>query len=418
MENDKQPIEQGSSLSVPADKPALSRGNGFAHIVTAESVQAEEIPTIPIDSLQTIDALQPEVAVHSVTSMQAAKVPTPLVVQPLEYRRGIREWLSIWRDGMRLQYLPLAFMPVLLGTTLAWFGTLGQPKLFGTFKLVPFIAALVVVILVQVGANLINDYHDYLNGLDTSNSLGPGGLIQQGLIKPTSVLYIGLGFLCVGALVGIVLAVMIGSPLFWLFGLIVTLCAYFYSASKFALSHIGLSEVISFFIFGPILTLGGYMLQTKGIVSPTAFLYSLPLGFLAAATIHANNMRDIESDEHSGKHTFATTIGLGWSRVVYVLLLFLAYLFVADLGLPKGTPHLVLIALWSLPAAVVAASGAIRTEIPIGFHLIMRETIRLLIYVTILLIVAHFIVSILPVFPIPHLPNILPTATPTPALKK
>ena len=88
-----------------------------SQVVAAPSVQAEEVPTIPMSSLQTLNTLQPEV---SVASAQAVRRPAPLVVQPSEYRLGMGESLQVWWDGIRPSYLPLSIMPVLLGTTLAW----------------------------------------------------------------------------------------------------------------------------------------------------------------------------------------------------------------------------------------------------------------------------------------------------------
>src|SRR2546422_5736690 len=82
-------------------KPVVS-----SHIVTAEAVQAEEVPTVPLGPLQTLSALQPEVSVHSVASTRTVSMPAPLVVQPSEYRRSLGEWLQIWRDGIRPSYLP------------------------------------------------------------------------------------------------------------------------------------------------------------------------------------------------------------------------------------------------------------------------------------------------------------------------
>ena len=66
------------------------------HVVTAESVQAEEVPTIPLGSLQTLSTLEPAVSVRSVEATQSVRLPAPLVVQPSEYRRSPGEWLQVW----------------------------------------------------------------------------------------------------------------------------------------------------------------------------------------------------------------------------------------------------------------------------------------------------------------------------------
>src|SRR5947207_8940929 len=62
-------------------------------VVAADSVQAEEVPTIPLGPLQKISELQPEISVQSVASTKSVRLPRPLVVQPAEYRRSFGEWL-------------------------------------------------------------------------------------------------------------------------------------------------------------------------------------------------------------------------------------------------------------------------------------------------------------------------------------
>jgi 1,4-dihydroxy-2-naphthoate polyprenyltransferase len=375
-----------------------------SQIVTAESVQAEEVPTLPIGPLQTLSTLQPEVSVHSVTPTQAVSKPVPLVAQAAEYRRGLHDWIQVWWEGIRPVYLPLSILPVVLGSVLAWTQTVTAKAPWGSFHLFHFIATLAAVILIQVGAHLVNDYYDYLKGIDTSNALGPGGLIQQGLVQPTRVLYTGLTSLMLGALVGIIVT-FAGGPLVFLFGLLGVLCAYFYSATSRSLSSLMLGETISFFIFGPLITLGAYAVQ-MGHVDRFVFLYSLPLGFLATAAIHVNNMRDMESDMQAGKLTLASALGLGLSRVLYILLLLGAYIPILALALPHHTPHLLLITLWTLPTLVVLISGIVRTDTPAGLQLVMRQTIKLALYFTLLFVAALIVAALWPM--LPHIPSKIP----------
>ncbi len=391
-------LEQEADLDQEITNPRIVNAT---RIVTADFVQAEEVPTIPIASLQSISNLQPEVAVYSVASTQTVSIPAPLVVQPFEYRRSLREWVQIWCNGMRLNYLPLTLMPILLGSVLAWVSTITAKKPFGSFHPTHFLGAIVVAFLLQVGAHLVNDYYDFLHGVDTSNALGPGGLIQQGYVKPTRVLEMGLILLGVGTAIGLVVA-MNGGALLYLFGLIVVLCAFFYSASSFSLSSKALGELISFAIFGPILTLGAYIVQVGPQFPSNVLIYSLPLGLLAVATLHANNMRDIEGDGLAGKHTLATILGLLMSRVLYLLLVLGAYAIIIYLGIPHKAPHWILLTLWTIPTLVVAINSMLRSNAPAGFHLVMRLTLRMEICFAILLTIGLIFSAIIPM--IPHIP--------------
>lgn len=381
-----------------------------AKIVTVASMQAEDVPTIPLGSLQTINALEPEVAVRSIATTRSVRLPSPLVATPSEYHRTPIEWLKVLWDGIRPAYLLLPLMPALLGSTLVWIQTITPNTPFGYFRPLHFIATLCTVIALQVGANLVNDYYDYIRNVDISNPLGPGGLIQQGLIKPSRVLSFGLVMLTIGAIIGVVLAFTAG-PLALLFGIIGLFCAFFYSATSRSLSSIALGELVTFFIYGPLITSGAYLVQAGGHTTNSSFLsvllYSIPLGLLATAFIHVNNMRDIESDLQAEKRTLAGILGFRLSRVLYLLLLLGAYAIITALGLPHGAPHLVLITWWTLPTLLVAITGVFRTEMPSSLHFAMQETLKLLSYFALLLIIALIVSALIPV--LPHFPaHLLP----------
>jgi 1,4-dihydroxy-2-naphthoate octaprenyltransferase len=385
----------------PAPEPHV-KAKTSAQIVTAESVTAEEVPTIPIGSMQTVDALQPEVAIHDISSTTAARLPAPLIVHPQEYRRSLSEWLRIWWNGIRPYYLPLSLLPLVLGSVLAWTQTITHISLRGSFHPQRFLAALVAVILIQVGAHLINDYYDFVRGIDTSNALGPGGLIQQGIVKPVRVLTLGLVLLGLGALCGLILLLSPGGgALLFTIGLFGLFCAYFYSATSRSLSSMALGELVSFLLFGPLLTVSGYLIQT-GQVDRTVLLYSLSPGMLAAAFVHLNNMRDAESDAQAGKHTLASLLDLPLSRLVYLLLLLGAYVPIIALGLQRHGPHLILITLWTLPVLVVLISGVMRTDAPASLHMHMKLTLRLETFFVLLLLAALIITTY---WSIVHLPS-------------
>jgi 1,4-dihydroxy-2-naphthoate octaprenyltransferase len=386
------------------DKGSQNKGSvSVPKVVTADSVQAEEVPTIPLGSLQTINALQPEVSVHAVTSAQGVNLPAPLVVQPSEYRRSLSEWVEAWWDGMRPTYLALPLLPVLLGSTLAWTKSIAPGTPFGHFHVLRFLATLMAVALFQVGANLVNDYFDDLRGVDASNQLGPGGLIQQGVVPPAHVLTAGLIALGLGALLGAIVAFS-GGFLLYLFGLVGLLCAFFYSASSRSLSALSLGELICFVIFGPLITLGAYMVQI-GHIDRIVLVYSIPLGLLAMAVILLNDMRDLEDDAQAGKYTIASLLGLQWSRLFCLMLLLTAYMIIVALGLPHNAPHVLLITLWTLPTLVIVISGMLRTDNPAGLHLVMRQAIRLEVFFAFLLVLALIVTAVWPV--LPHLPTIV-----------
>jgi 1,4-dihydroxy-2-naphthoate octaprenyltransferase len=369
---------------------------------TAESVPSEKVPMVPSGLQQTLSELQPQISTYSVATTRSIMQPLPLVAQPSESERGLGERLSIWWEGIRPAYLPLSLLPVVLGSVTAWTQSISLKTPRGNFHPTRFVITLAAVLLLQIGAHLINDYYDYLRGIDTSNSLGPGGLIQQGLIKPARVLAFGLIVLGLGALSGAFVAVS-GGWLAFVFGLIGVLAAYFYSGISKGLSSLALGELVFFFIFGPLLTIGSYLVQT-GHLDRIVYIYSISLGLLATAFIHLNNMRDTESDAPAGKLTLASLLGLRLSRLLYVILAVGAYAPIVALGLPRQAPHLLLIVLWTLPTLVIVITTVLRTTSPASLHKAMLKNLRLETFFTILLILALVVTAVLPV--LPHLPSI------------
>ena len=397
MENEEQKNDNREVVQVKAGTST--------RVVAAASVKAEEVPTLPLGPLQTISELQPEVTVHAVTSTRAVRLPAPLVEQPTEYHRSVSDWMQIWWDGIRPSYLTLSLVPLFVGSMLAWIETITSRTPLGHFNLATFLGATVVVLFLQVGGQLINDYYDYMRGIDRSNLLGPGGLIQQGLVKPTRVLMVGMTMLALGSLLGLVVAFS-GGVVVYLFGLVGLLSAYLYSATSRALSSLALGELVAFLVFGPLITLGAYMVQ-MGSISRAAFIYSIPLGLLAAATVHVNNIRDMEGDAQSGKLTIASMLGMQWSRAWFMVLIVGAYVIVTVLGVSHAAPHWLLITLWTLPMLAVIVSGVLRTDNPAGFHLVMQQLLRLEVVFAVLLVVGLLIAALIP--SLPHLPaHLLP----------
>jgi 1,4-dihydroxy-2-naphthoate octaprenyltransferase len=376
-------------------------------IVAAEQKQAEDVPTIPIDSMEIIASLQPAISIHAIDMTSFPNLPAPLVAQPAEYQRSLREWVQIWWEGIRPAYLSLSLAPILLGTTLAWTQTVHAQTPLGQLHLSYLIGSMLIALLIQIGGHLINDYYDYVRGVDTGNLFGSGDLIQQRYVRPTLVLKTGLILLGIGTLLGLIFSISRGSLIIAFCGLLIVSGAYFYSAPPRPLASIALGEISGFLLFGPLLTLSAYIAQTGNSFPASALIYSLPPGLLAMAVIHSNNMRDRETDANAQKRTLTSIIGVKASRIIYLLLLFITYGIIGILGVVPQGPHLILIAFWTLPLLVVASSGIIRTRVSAGFHMVMSETLRIEIYTVLLLITGLALTALIPV--LPHVPaHLLP----------
>lgn len=205
----------------------------------------------------------------------------------------------VWLEASRPFSFTASVTPVLIGTVLA---VMDGPFLFGRFLL-----ALIGSLFIQVGTNMINDYYDYVNGVDTPETLGPSQVIQRGLLSADEMYWGGIVTFAIGSVCGLILVALCGWPILAL-GLVSVLAGYFYTAKPLSLAYIALGEATVFIFMGPVIVVGAYFVQRE-MFTLSSFLISLPVGCLVAAILHANNIRDLQSDKERSKHTLATVIG-------------------------------------------------------------------------------------------------------------
>jgi 1,4-dihydroxy-2-naphthoate octaprenyltransferase len=56
-----------------------------------------------------------------------------------------------------------------------------------------------------------------------------------------------------------------------------------------------------------------------------AFALAVPVGLIAAAILVVNNIRDLETDRRAGKRTLAVRLGRERTRIMYAVIVYLAY---------------------------------------------------------------------------------------------
>jgi 1,4-dihydroxy-2-naphthoate octaprenyltransferase len=211
---------------------------------------------------------------------------------------------AVWMQASRAWTLGMPFMSISVGTAAAVRDGFFSPGLY-------LMAALAAMAL-QAGANMVNDYYDFVNGTDSSDwespeSFGPGLVIQRGLLTPGQVWRGGIAALAFGSILGLGLAYTCGWVVFAL-GLIGVAGAYFYTGAPLALAYHGLGDLMVFTLMGLGYVLGAYYVQALSF-SWTALIAALPMGFLCSGVLQANNLRDIANDTHHGKRTMAVIIG-------------------------------------------------------------------------------------------------------------
>ena len=259
---------------------------------------------------------------------------------------------QIWLLAARPRTLPAAAAPVLVGCAVAAYE--------GVFRPLPALAAFLVGLLLQIGANISNDYFDFKKGADTSERVGPLRVTQAGLLTPRQVIGGMAAVFGAAALIGIYLIWVAGLPALVL-GAVAILSALAYTGGPYPLAYHGWGEVFVLLFFGLAAVCGTYFVQA-GTLSMAAVWSSLPVGLLAMAILTVNNLRDIATDRASGKNTLAVRLGERGAVLEYGLWVGLAYGMVVVGVVLAVLPVAALLCLLSLPLAVRLIKQVARTR--------------------------------------------------------
>ncbi|GAA4809201.1 1,4-dihydroxy-2-naphthoate polyprenyltransferase [Actinomycetospora chlora] len=215
-----------------------------------------------------------------------------------------------WVEGARPRTLPTAIAPVLAGC--------GAAAGVDAFDPVAAVLALVVSVALVIGVNYANDYSDGIRGTD-DDRVGPLRLVGSGAAQPYKVRRAAMICLGTGALAGVALSLYSGHWWLILVGAACLLGAWFYTGGSRPYGYRGLGEIAVFVFFGPVAVLGTEFVQT-GRASGLGIGASVGVGLLACAVLVANNLRDVESDQETGKRTLAVVLGDRDTRVLYAAL--------------------------------------------------------------------------------------------------
>src|SRR5712691_11426507 len=223
---------------------------------------------------------------------------------------------QLWYRAIRPFSLSAAFVPVIVGSTLA-----SQYRIFNWFL---FLLTLLGSVLVQCGTNLTDEYADHHPGRGAEHKVqAPYKVIALGLLTPAAVRRGAMTCFGIAALIGVYLVSRTNWPL-----LLVCLAsvgvAYGYSAGPLPLGHVGLGEPLVFLFMGPVMVLGSFSVQVQTL-SWAAVWLSVPVGCLVTAILVANNLRDAEEDRHSGKRTLVALWGHQRVARLFCLLLLVAF---------------------------------------------------------------------------------------------
>jgi 1,4-dihydroxy-2-naphthoate octaprenyltransferase len=225
--------------------------------------------------------------------------------------------LSSWIKAFRLRTLPLALSSIIMGSGLAVFK--------GSYSWMVILLATLTTILLQILSNLANDYGDFQKGTDNVHRLGPERAVQSGEISARQMKTAVIVFAALSLISGVWLLYaslkeqFTEALVFFVLGIAAIAAAIKYTVGKNAYGYSGLGDLFVFLFFGLTGVVGTYYLNTLSLTWDV-ILPAISIGLLSTGMLNLNNMRDIDNDIQSGKHTLASKLGLQKAKYYHAFL--------------------------------------------------------------------------------------------------
>ena len=222
-----------------------------------------------------------------------------------------------------------------------WIASIG-PVIFGILfcKLEKYplsfwksILLILACILMQSSVNTLNDYVDFIKGNDSEKDYveESDAVLIYNSVPPKQVLILGIIYLVLGAMLGIVacresgfLPLVIGS----IGGIII----FLYSGGPYPISYLPIGELVSGFVMGILIPLG-VAAVTDGRLHKEIFLYALPLMIGIGLIMMTNNGCDIEKDLEAKRWTLAVLLGRKNIKNLYHILIVIWLLMISFLAI-------------------------------------------------------------------------------------
>ena len=216
-----------------------------------------------------------------------------------------------WILAARPKTLTGAMIPVMLGCALA--------VKDGYFQEIPALLCFLFAMLMQINANFINDYFDFVKGSDREDRLGPERACSMGWIT-LSAMRKGIVLTTLAAcVVGLCCVIFYAGIELIIVGLLCVIFAFLYTAGPYPLAYHGWGDllVLVFFGFVPV-GFTYYIMSDQWTWEVT--VASIACGLVTDTLLMVNNYRDREQDAISGKKTIVVRWGEKAGSTLYLML--------------------------------------------------------------------------------------------------
>ncbi len=212
----------------------------------------------------------------------------------------VSKWLLITRASV----FPMTFISGAIGGLLAM--SSDAPSANGWY----FAVALLGIVLAHAANNMINDYFDLEQGVDTDDYVrgqyAPHPVLSGMISKKGLLAAIGVVNL-LDLVIMLYLTSVRGMPVVW-FALAGLFISVFYVAPPLKLKHRGLGEPGVAIVWGPLM-IGGTYYATVGEIAPWVLLASVPYAMLVMAVLVGKHVDKHDADSAKGIHTLPVVLG-------------------------------------------------------------------------------------------------------------
>ena len=222
--------------------------------------------------------------------------------------------IKAWILAARPKTLAAAATPVLLGCALAYTD--------GAFQWIPALLCFLFAFSMQIDANFINDYYDFLKRSDREDRLGPERACAQGWITLSAMKKGMIITTLLSCVWGLLLLNYCGLEMIPV-GMLCVLFAFLYTAGPYPLAYHGWGDVLVIVFFG-FVPVGCTYYTMAHDWTWNVTIACAACGLVSDLLLMLNNYRDREQDKISGKRTLVVRFGEPAGRWAYLILGILA----------------------------------------------------------------------------------------------
>jgi 1,4-dihydroxy-2-naphthoate octaprenyltransferase len=229
--------------------------------------------------------------------------------------------ISKWLIATRAAVIIMTFISAAIAGILA--------AMAGKFEFWNWLVMTIGLIMAHATNNLLNDYTDFVKGVDKDNyyraQYGPQPLVHGLMSKKQLLTY--------AAVTGLI-ALLCGAYLLFAQGtfiiVLIALGAFFVLFYTYPLKYIALGEIAVLIVWGPLMIGGGYYAIT-GEWEWLVVIASLPYALGVTSVIFGKHIDKYQMDKKRGIHTLPVLLGERISRYTVIAMMLLQYILVAYL---------------------------------------------------------------------------------------